>query len=81
MLFDLGADVLIARVTSALHREPEDVAVADWRAAGLLKPSTVRLARLVTVDKSLLLRKFGTLGPADRAAITARWNQRMRLGG
>ena len=32
-----------------------DVALADWSAAGLAKPSIVRLNRLVTAEKSLRL--------------------------
>lgn len=34
--------MLIARVTSVLHKEAADLTVNDWTGAGLLKPSIVR---------------------------------------
>ncbi|MFO0792081.1 MAG: type II toxin-antitoxin system PemK/MazF family toxin [Pirellulales bacterium] len=51
VLFDVGSDVVICRITSAQHTDPLDVAIADWSAAGLAKPSIARLARLVTAEK------------------------------
>jgi hypothetical protein len=39
VLFDLGQDVLICRVTSALHSSPLDVTINDWARASLAKPS------------------------------------------
>lgn len=80
VLVDLGTDVLIARVTSTAHHDATDLPVNDWQAAGLLKPSTVRLARLVTVEKTLLLRRLGALPAADRASVAQCWNRTMRLG-
>jgi hypothetical protein len=48
-LMDLGPDCLVCRITSIPHRGVLDVQVSDWREAGLDKPSTIRLSRLVTV--------------------------------
>lgn len=79
VLFDLGNDALIARVTSVLHTEPFDYAVQDWQSAKLLKPSTVRIKRVVTVEKSLLIRKLGELSPVDAEAVRAIWNTQLRL--
>jgi len=39
-----AADVVVAVVTSAAPRSPTDVSLADWQAAGLRVPSTVRLS-------------------------------------
>lgn len=41
-----GLDTVVAAVTSAAPRSPTDVSLADWKAAGLRVPSTVRLSRL-----------------------------------
>ena len=79
VLFDLGGDALIARVTSVLHSEPFDYAMEDWQAANLLKPSTVRINRIVTFEKSLLIRKLGELSPVDAEAVRTIWNTQLRL--
>lgn len=79
VLFDRGGDVIICRVTSALHHAALDVPVSDWRVAGLLKPSIVRLDRLVTAEKSLLHVRLGELSAADKNAVRAEWNKHMTL--
>ena len=79
MLFDLQQDVLISRVTSASYAGPLDVTLADWRQAGLAKPSVARLDRLVTAEKTILGRRLGILSAADQAAVRKVWNQRMLL--
>jgi hypothetical protein len=53
VLFDLGADVVLCRITSATHSGKLDVPIVDWSAAGLARPSIVRLNRLVTAEKTL----------------------------
>ena len=79
VLFDLGQDALICRVTSVLRISPLDITIVDWAQAGLAIPSVARLDRLVTADKSILGRRLGILGNADQSAIRAAWNQHMRL--
>ena len=79
VLFDLGPDAVICRVTSVSRSGPLDVPIADWRAAGLLKPSIARIDRLVTAEKIVFLRRLGLLGPADLTAVRRAWNQHMRL--
>ncbi len=79
VLFDLGQDVIVCRVTSAPHGGQRDVVLSEWQAAGLLKPSVARLDRLVTAEKSVLLRRLGCLTSTDSAAVRAAWNRRMRL--
>ena len=56
-----------------------DVALKDWQAAGLLKPSVARLSHLVTAEKSIFVRRLGVLSADDQKAIRDRWNQHMRL--
>lgn len=79
VLFDLGQDALICRVTSVLRGGPLDVAIADWPQAGLAKPSVARLDRLVTAEKTILGRRLGILTSTDQSAIRAAWNQHMKL--
>jgi len=79
LLFDVERDVIICRVTSVLHAGPLDVTLNDWRAAGLLAPSVARLDRIITAERTVLLRRLGTLTAADQEAVRSVWNQRMRL--
>lgn len=79
VLFDLQQDVLICRITSVLYQGPCDVALMDWKHAGLAKPSVARLDRLVTAEKNLLRRYLGQLSAADLAAVREVWNQHMHL--
>jgi len=79
VLFDLGADVVICRITSAAHSSLFDVQLADWSAAGLAKPSIARLNRLVTAEKTLLLKRLGELSATDSNAVRTAWNANMTL--
>lgn len=79
LLFDLAQDAIICRITSVLHAGPLDVALADWQAAGLLKPSVARLDRLVTAERMVLVRRLGVLTAGDWARVRGVWNQKMKL--
>ena len=79
VLFDLGADALICRITSVARTGRLDVTLVDWSAAGLLKPSVARLDRLVTAEKTILTRLLGQLTAADQQAVRQAWNFHMRL--
>ena len=57
VFFDLQQDAVICRVTSVSCTGTIDVTLADWQAAGLLKPSIARLDGLVTAEKSVFLRR------------------------
>jgi mRNA interferase MazF len=70
VILDTGdADVLVARITTQLHQTPHDVTIADWRGAGLLAPSVVRLHKLAALEKALIRRRLGTLPPAERQLV------------
>ena len=57
-------DVVVARITSRIVNTDFDVIINDWRAAGLLTPSIVRLHKIVTLELSLVNRKIGELSTA-----------------
>ncbi len=79
LLFDLPPDAVICRITSVPHAGPLDVALTDWQRAGLLKPSVVRLGRIVTAERSVFVRRLGVLTTGDLERIRTVWNQQMRL--
>lgn len=67
-------DVVVAVVTSANPRSQTDVVLKDWAKSGLRVSSTVRLARLDCLEKSLLLTKIGHISDDDAQNIKKVWN-------
>jgi mRNA interferase MazF len=79
VLFNLPDDVIICRITSVNRTGPLDVALKDWQTAGLLRPSVARLDRIVTAEKTVLLRRLGSLSSTDQEVVRRTWNQYMKL--
>ena len=76
VLLDTGdEDVVVARITSQIVRGTFDIELLEWREAGLLLPSTVRLHKLATLEKSLVERRLGSLMPDDWAKVNASLNR------
>lgn len=70
VLLDSGdADVVIARLTSKPPKVSFDVAVTDWKGAGLRSPATIRVHKTFTVEKSQVHFSIGHLQPTDRLAV------------
>ena len=70
VILDTGdADLVVARITTQSSISPFDVAVMDWRGAGLLAPSIARLHKLATLEKSDIHRTLGSLQATDRQII------------
>jgi mRNA interferase MazF len=63
-------DLIIMAVTSQMHSIAYfgDVAIADWRTAGLLKPSVIKPI-FTTVEKGLVLKRLGGLVGQDRTVL------------
>ena len=63
-------DIVIMAITSQLRPSNAfgDVFVTDWRAAGLLKPSTIKPV-ITTIEQSLVIRKLGAFTATDIAAM------------
>ena len=64
-------DLLVARVTTQQSRDAFDVDIVNWRGAGLLASSVVRLHKLATIKKSLVERRLGKLTDVDRSNVGA----------
>ena len=79
ILMDLGLDCLVCRITSIPHREFLDLVVSHWQEAGLEKPSTIRLSRLVTVEKQILKLCIGKLAVDDLNHVRSLWNEKFHL--
>ena len=62
---------ILAMITSVPDNWPSDVAIRQWREAGLNVSSKLRL-KLFTIDNGVIVRKVGKLSEADsKAARTA----------
>ncbi len=62
-------DVLVARVTTQISRTEFDATLADWKQAGLLDVSVVRLDKLATLERTLVERRVGALTPQDKLVV------------
>ncbi len=58
---------------------PGDCPLRDWRATGLRHPSTVRISKILAVDKSIIKRAVGSLSPPDLARVAVAVRQALGL--
>ena len=62
-------DVIIMAVTSQIRPANNfDIAVTDWQASGLLKPSVVKPV-IATVEKVLVIKQLGRLSEKDQRTL------------
>lgn len=67
----LGAHFIVAMMTSNTSHSafPDDVVLRDWKGAGLPKKTLVRLAKVVTLDSSLIGKRIGRIEGQDQKKI------------
>ena len=58
--------ILVAPVSSMAELESADIAIKNWREAGLVKPSVARVHRLTSLLQSDLTSHLGGLSVADK---------------
>lgn len=65
-------DIILMAVTSQLRASAAfgEIWLADWQAAGLLKPSAVKPV-IATLEASLVIRQLGAVVPDDANALRA----------
>ncbi len=69
--YNQKGDLVIAALTSQSPRFATDYALADWKAAGLIAPSTARML-LATVAAARVQLHIGTLSDRDWSEVQAR---------
>ena len=69
----LEAHYVVSMMTSSTARIsfPYDVALEEWKKAGLPKKSIVRLAKLVTIDSALIRKRIGRISANDIRQVQA----------
>ena len=68
-----GRDVIVAAISGQRVNEPGafDHVVAEWKPAGLLMPSIVRCAKIVTLERGMVRRELGCLDADDFRSMVA----------
>jgi len=73
VLLDTGdEDILVARVTSQIAQTAFDIDIKDWMQAGLQLPSVVRVDKVATLEKRLVVKRLGVLTSNDYTQILER---------
>jgi PemK-like, MazF-like toxin of type II toxin-antitoxin system len=76
VLFDSGdEDVVLARITTQAMRDRTDVRLVDWKVAGLIAASVVRLSKIATIRKSLIDRHLGAVSSKDKKIVRMVWSR------
>jgi mRNA interferase MazF len=63
-------DIILAPITSQIFQTIDEIRLANWKSAGLLKPSVVKPV-IASFDMALVRRKLGALSNADRGRVRA----------
>ena len=72
VLLDTGDDDFVAApITSRPGASEYDVALADWRAAGLNVASFVRVHKVAVLAKAEIIQSVGVVSNADKNALRA----------
>jgi mRNA-degrading endonuclease toxin of MazEF toxin-antitoxin module len=77
-------DVIVCPISSQprYYRRPGrgDYPIREWRAVGFRYSSTVRVSKLLAVDKQIIKTKLGSLSSQDLARVEAGLRQALGLG-
>jgi mRNA interferase MazF len=71
-------DVIVAAVTSASPRSSTDILLKDWQQSGLRVASSVRLARLDCLERTLLIARIGRISKTDAQKLREAWNTHIK---
>jgi mRNA interferase MazF len=74
-MLDIGdADVVLAPITTQVRSARGDAPLREWTASGLLRPSWVRLAKVVCLEKRAITRRLGRLSAHDHTTLIQLWH-------
>ncbi len=80
---DAIPDVIVCPISSQpryySNPGPGDCPIREWRALKLRYPSTVRVSKILAVDKRIISRKLGALSRPDSADVDAALRTALRI--
>ena len=78
---NFGHDVIVAAISGRMSGNPRrfDHPIMAWEGAGLLMPSVVRCAKLVTLERSTVHRILGRLGRNELARVSGLLRQALAM--
>jgi mRNA interferase MazF len=68
-------DIVAARITSQASEDNNSYNINDWKKAGLLLPSFVKLDKIATLNKNLIFTKLKNLSDQDFNGIKKTFNK------
>jgi mRNA-degrading endonuclease toxin of MazEF toxin-antitoxin module len=68
-------DFVLAPITSQKRIAQGDYQLVSWKAANLLKPSWIRLAKISCIRKNNIKRKIGQLSSEDISMVKTVWSR------
>lgn len=63
-------DILIAKVTSQSYNTDFDIKLQDWKNAGLISPSVIRIHKIQTLHTSLIFGHIGRITSTNLKAVS-----------
>ncbi len=81
VLLDAGDDDFVAAPVTSQARDTDfDVALRQWREAGLNVASTIRVHKLTVLAKEEVVRRLGELADTDRTTLAKVLRRAFSLG-
>jgi len=81
ILVDGESDITVSFITTQLKwQEDFDVKIAPSSTNGLKRPSLIRLSKLATIDKDLVIGKLGNLLPDELTNVDKSLSKIFKLG-
>ena len=74
-----GSDIVLLAITSQIPATLQSheflIPAADQRACGLPKSSLIKLAKVITLHQSLVVKRLGSLPPAALVRVLSQFHQ------
>ena len=62
-------DAIFLRITSKSRAEKFELKINEWKQAGLLKPSVIRIHKIASLQTNLVVKKIGKLNKEDKLLL------------
>ena len=68
-------DVVLVPITTTERTNKGDLKILKWKEAGLVAESWMRLAKVTTLNKTMITKLLGTLENSDKENFVQGWNE------